>query len=76
MESGGIYTLIVPSLSVITSYGMITDISDDEDRIWVIVGNGSANGSLFHETLDVHECSLLCLLPLEFDIFLGESGEE
>jgi hypothetical protein len=76
MESGGIHTLIIPSLSIITSYDMITGISDDEDRIWVIVGNGSVNGSLFHETLDIHEYSLLYLLPLEFDIFLGESGEE
>jgi hypothetical protein len=51
MESDGTYTLIILSLSVIISYDIITDISDDEDRIWVIVGNGSVNGSLFHETL-------------------------
>jgi hypothetical protein len=76
MESGGIYTLIVLSLSIITSYDMITDISDDEDRIWVIVGNGSVNGSLFHETLDIHEYSLLYLLSFEFDIFLDKSREE
>jgi hypothetical protein len=76
MESDGIYTLIILSLSVIISYDIITDISDDEDRIWIIVGNGSVNGSLFHETLDIHEYSLLYLLPLEFDIFLDESGEK
>jgi hypothetical protein len=76
MESGGMYTLIVLSLPVITSYDMITGVSDDEDRIWVIVGNQSADGGLFHEALDVHEGLLLHLLPLEFDTFLGESGEE
>jgi hypothetical protein len=76
MESGGMYTLIVLSLPVITSYDMIADISDDEDRIWVIVGNRSVDGGLFHEALDIHEGLLLHLLPLEFDIFLDESGEE
>ena len=70
------YGLIVLSLPVITSYDMITDVSDDEDRIWVIVGNRSVDGDLLHETLDIHERLLLYLLPLEFDIFLGESGEE
>jgi hypothetical protein len=76
MESGGTYTLIVLSLSIITSYGMIAGISDDENRIWVIVGNRSANGGLFHETLDIHEDLLLRLLPLEFDTLLDESREE
>jgi hypothetical protein len=76
MESSGIYTLIVLSLSVITSYDIIAGVSNDEDRIWVIVGNRSVDGGLFHETLDIHEGLLLYLLPLEFDIFLDESGEE
>jgi hypothetical protein len=76
MESNGIYTLIILSLSIITFYDMITGISDDENRIWIIVGNRSANGGLFHEILDVHEGLLLRLLPLEFDILLDESREK
>jgi hypothetical protein len=76
VKAGGMYGLIVLSLPVITSYGVIAGVSDDEDRIWVIVGNRSADGGLFHEALDVHERLLLYLLPLEFDIFLDESGEE
>jgi hypothetical protein len=59
MESGGIYSLIVLFLSIITSYYMITDINDDENRIWVIIGNRSVYGGLFYETLDIHEYFLL-----------------
>jgi hypothetical protein len=76
VKAGGTYGLIILSLPVIISYDVITGISDDEDRIWVIVGNRSADGGLFHEAFDVHERLLLYLLPFEFDIFLGESGEE
>jgi hypothetical protein len=76
VKAGGMYSLIVLSLPVITSYDMITGVSDDEDRIWVIVGNRSVDGGLFHKALDIHERLLLYLLPLEFDTFLGESGEE
>jgi hypothetical protein len=76
VKAGGTYGLIVLSLPVITSYGVIAGVSDDEDRIWVIIGNRSADGGLFHEALDIHEYLLLYLLPLEFDTFLGESGEE
>jgi hypothetical protein len=76
MESDGIYTLIIFSLSIIISYDMITDINDDENRIWVIVGNRSIDGGLFHEMFDIHEDLLLYLLSFEFDIFLDESGEE
>jgi hypothetical protein len=76
MESGGAYGLIILSLSVIISYSMITDISDDENRLWVIVGNRSIDGGLLYEVFYIQECFLLRLLPLEFDIFLGESREE
>jgi hypothetical protein len=55
---------------------MITDINDDENRIWVIVGNRSVDGGLFHEILDIHKDLLLYLLPLEFDILLDKSGEK
>jgi hypothetical protein len=76
MESGGAYGLVILSLPVITSYNMITGISHDEDRLWVVVGNRSADGGLLYEALYIREYFLLCLLPLEFDIFLGESREE
>jgi hypothetical protein len=76
MESDGIYDLIILSLSVIISYSIITDISHDEDRLWVIVGNRSIDRGLLYEILYIHEYFLLYLLPLEFDIFLDESREE
>jgi hypothetical protein len=76
MESGGTYDLIILSLPIITSYSMITGISDDENRLWVIIGNRSIDGDLLYEVLYIQECFLLRLLPLEFDIFLGESREE
>jgi hypothetical protein len=76
MESGGVYGLIILSLSIIISYSMITDISHDEDRLWVIVGNRLIDRGLLYEMLYIHEYFLLYLLPLEFDIFLGESREE
>jgi hypothetical protein len=76
MESDGAYDLIILSLPVITSYSMITGISHDEDRLWVIIGNQLIDGGLLYETLYIHEYFLLYFLPLEFDIFLGESREE
>jgi hypothetical protein len=76
VKAGGTYGLIILSLPVIISYNMITDVSDDENRIWVIVGNRSVYGSVFYETLDIHESLLLRVLPFEFDIFLDESREE
>jgi hypothetical protein len=76
MESGGAYGLVILSLPVITSYSVIAGISDDENRLWVIVGNRSVDGGLLYEALYVQECFLLRLLPLEFDTFLGESREE
>jgi hypothetical protein len=76
MESDGVYDLIILFLSIITSYNMITDISHDEDRLWVVVGNRSIDRDLLYEILYIHEYFLLYLLPLEFNIFLGESREE
>jgi hypothetical protein len=70
VKSGGTHGL------VITPNGVIAGISDDENRIWVIVGNRSAYGSPFYEALDIHEYFLLRVLPLEFDTFLDESREE
>jgi hypothetical protein len=55
---------------------MITDINDDENRIWVIIGNRSVYRSIFYEMLDIHKSLLLYILPFEFDIFLDESREE
>jgi hypothetical protein len=76
MKADGTYDLIILSLPIIIFYSMITDISDDENRIWVVIRDRSAYGSLFYETLDIQEYLLLYILPLEFDIFLGESREE
>jgi hypothetical protein len=76
VKAGGIYDLVILSLSIIISYSMITDVSDDENRIWIIVRDRSVYGSLFYEALDIQEYLLLCILPLEFDIFLDESREE
>jgi hypothetical protein len=76
VKAGGTYGLVILSLPVITSYSMIAGVSDDENRIWVIVRDRSAYGSLFYETLDIQEYLLLRVLPLEFDIFLDESREE
>jgi hypothetical protein len=76
MESDGIYNLIILFLSIIISYNMITDISDNEDRLWVIVGNQSVDGGLLYEILYIYEYFLLYLLPLEFDIFLDKSREK
>jgi hypothetical protein len=70
------YGLIILSLPIIISYSMIAGVSDNENRIWVVVRDRSVYGSLFYETLDIQEYLLLCVLPLEFDIFLGESREE
>jgi hypothetical protein len=76
VKAGGIYGLIILSLSIITSYSVIAGVSDDENRIWVIIGNRSIYGSLFYEALDIHEYFLLYILPLEVDIFLDKSREE
>jgi hypothetical protein len=76
VKAGGTHDLIVLSLPVIISYGVIAGVSDDEDRIWVIVGDRSVYGSPFYEALDIHESFLLRVLPVEFDTFLGESREE
>jgi hypothetical protein len=76
VKAGGTYGLVILSLPIITSYSVITGVSDDENRIWVIVGNRSVYRSIFYEALDIHESLLLCILPFEFDIFLDESREE
>jgi hypothetical protein len=73
MKSGGMYDLIILSLPVITSYSVIIGISDDENRIRVIIEDRSIYGGLFYEAFDIHESLLLRVLPLEFDIFLDES---
>jgi hypothetical protein len=55
---------------------MITDISYDEDRLWVIVGNRSVDGGLLYEIFYIHKYFLLYLLPFEFDIFLDKFREK
>jgi hypothetical protein len=76
MKTSRTHGLIVFLLSVISSYSIIASISDDEDEFGIFVSDQSANGSSFYKSFDVQEGSLLCFLLLEFDIFLGESGEE
>jgi hypothetical protein len=76
VKAGGTHGLIILSLPVIISYSVIAGVSDDENRIWVVVRDRSAYGSLFYEALDIQEYLLLHILPLEFDTFLGESREE
>jgi len=76
MEPRGTHGLVVLPLAVVSSYGIIAGIGDDEDRFGIVVGNRSTNGGVFYESFDVLKRLLLCLLPLEFDTFLSESREE
>jgi hypothetical protein len=77
MEPGGTHgLLLILSLPVISSYGVIAGVSDDEIRIRIVIGDRSANGDLFYESFDIHESLLLYLLPLEFNTLFGESREE
>src|SRR3981189_269443 len=76
MEPCGTHSLVVLSLAVISSYGVVTGIGDNEDRLRIIVGNRSANRGVFNESFDILKCLLLCFLPHEIDAFLSESREE
>ena len=76
MEPRGTHGLVILSLAVIPSYGVVAGIGDDENRLGIIVGNRSANGGVFYELFDVHKRLLLCFLSLELDTFLSESREE
>ena len=67
---------MVLSLAVIYSYGIVAGIGDDENRLGIVIGNRSANRSVFYESFDVHKCLLLRLLSLEYDTLLSESREE
>ena len=55
---------------------MIINISDNENRIWIIVENRSIDGGLFHEIFNIYKDLLLYLFPFEFDILLDKSGEK
>ena len=62
MESGGIYDLMILFLSVIISYDIITNISDNENRIRIIIENRSIDGDLFHKIFNISESPSLYLL--------------
>jgi hypothetical protein len=76
MESDEIYDLMILSLFIISFYDIITNINDDENRIGIIIGDRSINGSLFYESFDIHESLLLYLLPFKFDILFDEFREK
>src|SRR3979490_2416680 len=76
MEPCGTHGLVVLSLAVISSYGVVAGIGNDENRLGIVIGNRSANGGVFYKSFDVHKRLLLCFLPLEFDTFLSESREK
>jgi len=63
-------------LAVITSYGIVAGIGDDENRLGIVVGNWPTNGGVIYESFDVPKRLFLCFPPLEFDTFLSESREE
>jgi hypothetical protein len=76
MESGGMYDLMILSLSIISFYDIITGVDDDENGIGIIIKDRSINGGLFYESFDIHEYFLLYLLSLKFDILFDESREK
>ena len=67
---------MVLSLAIISSNGVVAGIGDDENRLGIVVGNRSANRSVFYESFDVHKRLLLRLLSLEYDILLSEFREK
>jgi hypothetical protein len=76
MKPSGTHGLVILSLAVISSYGVVAGIGDNENRLGIVVGNRSANRSVFYKSFDVHKCLLLRLLPLEYDTLLSKSREE
>src|SRR3981189_1314470 len=76
MKPRGTHGLVILSLAVISSNDVVAGIGDNENRLGIVIGNRSANRSVFYESFDVHKRLLLCLLPLECDTLLSESREE
>ena len=70
------HDLVIHFLVVISFYSVVTGIGDDENRLGIVVGNRSANRSVFYKSFDVHKCLLLSLFSLEYDTLLSESREE